>query len=66
VKRAPAKKTSLAAINAATAAAPVAGVGHTREAFDEMSERCISLFDCLLLGKMSLFAVNLIVCLFCM
>jgi hypothetical protein len=44
VKRAPAKKASLAAINAAAAAAPVAGGGHTREVFDEMSERCISIF----------------------
>jgi hypothetical protein len=43
VKRAPAKKASLAAINAAAAAAPVAGGGYTREVFDEMSERCDSI-----------------------
>jgi hypothetical protein len=61
VKRAPAKKDSLAAINAAAAAAPVAGGGHTREVFDEIPERCVSIF---LSGKFSLFAVNLIVCSF--
>jgi hypothetical protein len=44
VKRAPAKKASLAAINAAAAATPVAGGGHTREVFDEMPERCVSIF----------------------
>jgi hypothetical protein len=43
VKRAPAKKASLAALNAA-AAAPMAGGGHTREVFDEMPERCVSIF----------------------
>jgi septal ring-binding cell division protein DamX len=58
VKRAPAKKASLAAINAAAAAAPVAGSGHTREVFNEMPERCVSIF---LSGEVSLFAVNLIV-----
>jgi hypothetical protein len=44
VKRAPAKKASLAAINAAAVAAPVTGGGHTREVFDEMLERCVSIF----------------------
>jgi hypothetical protein len=44
VKRAPAKKASLVAIDAAAAAAPVAGGGHSREVFDEMSERCVSIF----------------------
>jgi hypothetical protein len=44
VKKAPAKKASLTEINAATAAAPMAGYGHTREVFDEMSERCVSIF----------------------
>jgi hypothetical protein len=44
VKRAPAKKASLAAINVAAAAAPVAGGGHTREVFDEMPEMCVSIF----------------------
>jgi hypothetical protein len=61
VKRAPAKKGSLAAINAAAAAVPVAGGEHTREVFDEMPERCVSIF---LSGKVSSFAVNLIVCSF--
>jgi hypothetical protein len=46
------KKGSLAAINAAAAAAPVAGGEHAREVFAEMPERYISLFlscelDCL-------------------
>jgi hypothetical protein len=46
------KKGSLAAINAATLAALVAGGTHTREVFAEMPERSISLFlsgelDCL-------------------
>jgi hypothetical protein len=36
VKRALAKKASLAEINVAAAAAPMAGGGHTREVFDEM------------------------------
>jgi hypothetical protein len=44
VKRAPAKKASLAAINAPAAATPVAGGGHTREVFDEMPVRCVSIF----------------------
>jgi hypothetical protein len=44
VKKAPAKKASLAAINAAAAAMPVAGSGHTREVFDEILERCVSIF----------------------
>jgi hypothetical protein len=44
VKRAPAKKGSLAAINAAAAAAPVAGGKHAPEVFDEMPERYVSLF----------------------
>jgi hypothetical protein len=44
VKRALTKKASLAAINAAAAAAPVPGGGHTREVFDEMPERCVSIF----------------------
>jgi hypothetical protein len=44
VKRAPVKKASLAAINAVAAAAPVAGSGHTREVFNEMPERCVSIF----------------------
>jgi hypothetical protein len=44
VKRAPTKKASLVAINAAAAATPVAGGGHTREVFDEMPERCVSIF----------------------
>jgi hypothetical protein len=44
VKRAPAKKASLATINAVAAAAPVASGGHTRDVFDEILERCISIF----------------------
>jgi hypothetical protein len=44
VKRALAKKASLTAINAATAAAPVASGGHTRSMFDEMLDRCVSIF----------------------
>jgi hypothetical protein len=59
VKRAPAKKGSLAAINAAATAAPVAGGKHAREMFDEMLERYVSLF---LSGKLCTLAVSLSVC----
>jgi hypothetical protein len=55
------KKASLTAINATAAAAPVDGGGHTRKVFDEMPERCVSIF---LSGKLSSFAVNLFVCSF--
>jgi hypothetical protein len=61
VNRPLAKKASLAAINAAAAATPMTGGGHTREVFDEMLEWCVSIF---LSGKVSSFAVNLIVCSF--
>jgi hypothetical protein len=44
VKRAPAKKASLATINVVAAAAPMASGGHTRDVFDEIPERCISIF----------------------
>jgi hypothetical protein len=44
VKRATKKKGSLAAINAAAAATLVAGGEHAREVFDEMPERCVSIF----------------------
>jgi hypothetical protein len=47
------KKGSLVAINAAAAAALVAGGEHTREVFTEIPERYISLF---LPGELDLFA----------
>jgi hypothetical protein len=56
VKRVPTKKGSLAAINVAATAAPVAGDEHAREVFDEMPERYVSLF---LSGKLCSFAVSL-------
>jgi hypothetical protein len=59
VKRAPTKKGSLAAINAATGAAPVAGGEHAHEVFDEMPEMYVSIF---LSGKVCSFAVSLSVC----
>jgi hypothetical protein len=62
VKKSPAKKASLTTINAAVAAMPVAGGGHTHDVFDEIPEEVCFYF---LLGKVSSFAVNLIVCLFC-
>jgi hypothetical protein len=52
VKRAPAKKASLAAINAAATTAPVAGSGHTREVLDEMPERCVSIFFSVKLARL--------------
>jgi hypothetical protein len=44
VKKAVVKNGSLAAINVAAAAAPVAGSEHAREVFIEMPERYISHF----------------------
>jgi hypothetical protein len=59
VKKALAKKLSLAVINAAAAAASVAGDEHAREVFDKMPERYVSLF---LSYKLCSFAVSLSVC----
>jgi hypothetical protein len=46
VKRAPAKKGSLEAINAVAAAVPMAGGEHAREVFNEMPERYVSILMC--------------------
>jgi hypothetical protein len=46
VKRAPAKKGSLVAINAVAAAVPMAGGEHAREVFNEMPERYVSILMC--------------------
>jgi hypothetical protein len=44
VKRAPAKKGPLTAINAAATATPVADGEHAREVVDEMPEKYVSIF----------------------